>query len=1150
MAEDRECTGLGAALESFKEVKEVVGIIKGLEDTIQDENKHELAVERFKYVLDWYQEQPHLLDPHLESLLGVLVEQIRGETNVPLLHATAQLMAHLFKVRGPKVVVRYLPHEVEDLEKVVTVLQEQDCKDNKTWETRYILLLWLSIIVLIPFNMSRFDSGEQAPLSERLLALCKRYLGVRDKCREAAATLVSTFLTRPDTRDTILPAFLDWAVRTFSEENMSEADVTGALMAICAVTKHAKREDMLQYADTILTRLQTTNLKEHPNTNIRKLGLKLVQRLGLIFLKAKVAAWRYQRGSRSLAINLNLGPVQDKGLEVEGGEEDNEYDIPDSIEEVIEELLVGLRDKDTIVRWSAAKGIGRVTGRLPKDLADEVVGSLVELFSPRETDGAWHGSCLALAELGRRGLLLPSRLGQVVPHILTALVYDERKGSFSVGSHIRDAACYVCWAFARAYDPLVLQPYVADIASGLLIVTVFDREVNCRRAASAAFQENVGRQGTFPHGIDILTVADYFAVGSRSNAYLVLSVFIAGYKEYSRDLVDHLLERKVGHWDMAVRELTAKALHNLASCDSQHVLHTVLPKLLDNAVGRDLHLAHGSTLAAGEVLAALSKVAIGQGVSLKELVGQEVVCVVETIIDKMVEKHKLRGIGGELMRQAVSDFIRNVSLSGLSLHGRPVLLVWQGVLEDNLASMELSVQQAAVTAIPAFLDQYWVEDGVLDIERRDKLVTSFIGRLGDGEMVRRGFSSALGVLPGSILRGKEEEVIHALIKCSKITEGTEKWAETRRDAVKALGSVVCTALPWLNQELVPHVFDCFMIALEDYTVDRRGDTGAWVREAAMSGIECLSLALLSAGVGKVQASIISQVMPCLAQQATEKIARTRGHAGKVFSSLLWASSCSGQGMPGVARVQEVRAIFPKDADINWTVESETFPRFVQLLHLPEYSERIILGLIVSIGGLTERLVKNSSESMFAELSRMDKAQLETFTTSLLAVFKRHQKVDRVTIPLFKFLDQLLTSSSLEPLLEDKSSQFSFQLFSLCKAEITKSGDPNKIMTSGDVFCQLLQVADTNTVKKCLVQLSIFLCHKFPRVRKSTAEKMYEALLTFSENEIISDENMEEVMELLSDTQWDDSVDTLRPIRNKICELAGVPAPTILKKTPE
>lgn len=41
-----------------------------------------------------------------------------------------------------------------------------------------------------------------------------------------------------------------------------------------------------------------------------------------------------------------------------------------------------------------------MTARLPKELADEVVGSVLELLGPRENDAAWHGGCIALAELG------------------------------------------------------------------------------------------------------------------------------------------------------------------------------------------------------------------------------------------------------------------------------------------------------------------------------------------------------------------------------------------------------------------------------------------------------------------------------------------------------------------------------------------------------------------------------------------------------------------------------------------------------------------------------------------------------------------------------------------------------------------------------
>ena len=142
---------------------------------------------------------------------------------------------------------------------------------------------------------------------------------------------------------------------------------------------------------------------------------------------------------------------------------------------MIEFLLIGLRDRETVVRWSAAKGIGRVTARLSKDLADDVVAFVVQLLDACEPDSAWHGGCLALAELARRGLLLPSRLPSVVPLLLDALLYDVRKGQTSVGAHVRDAACYVSWAFARAYAPSVMKPFVPDLAKTMLVTAVFDR---------------------------------------------------------------------------------------------------------------------------------------------------------------------------------------------------------------------------------------------------------------------------------------------------------------------------------------------------------------------------------------------------------------------------------------------------------------------------------------------------------------------------------------------------------------------------------------------------------------------------------------------------------------------------------------------------
>ena len=42
------------------------------------------------------------------------------------------------------------------------------------------------------------------------------------------------------------------------------------------------------------------------------------------------------------------------------------------------------------MRWSAAKGLGRITARLTCSLADEVLSSVLELFTSREVECSTH----------------------------------------------------------------------------------------------------------------------------------------------------------------------------------------------------------------------------------------------------------------------------------------------------------------------------------------------------------------------------------------------------------------------------------------------------------------------------------------------------------------------------------------------------------------------------------------------------------------------------------------------------------------------------------------------------------------------------------------------------------------------------------------
>ncbi|XP_013417607.2 tubulin-specific chaperone D-like [Lingula anatina] len=1169
-----DALGEGLIHEEFKEADEVSNIISTLKDIYTDQIAVEMALERFTVIMDSYQEQPHLLDPHLEKLLGQLIEIVReSAVPMPVIHLVFKCLYLITKVRGYKVIVRLMPHEVADVEPVLALLAQQNPMDHETWETRYVLMIWLSIVCMIPFDMVRLDSniktatGEvKKPIMDRILDVVKIYLNVNDKALDAAAYCAARFMTRPDVKKKKLPELMDWLVQGLVKADTSKMQgvtaMRGELATLAAIFKHGKREDVIDFAPIVLEKLGECNLREVNNTILRKLAIKIVQRLGLTFLKFRVAAWRYQRGSRSLAENLalkGLTPAVAKPTMVHTkleDDEEEEFDIPDEMEEVIEQLLNGLKDKDTIVRWSAAKGVGRVTGRLPQELADEVVGSVLELFSLRESDAAWHGGCLALAELGRRGLLLPERLSAVVPIVLKALAYDEKKGDFSVGAHVRDAACYVCWAFARAYDPEEIKIYVNNIACSLVIASVFDREVNVRRAASAAFQENVGRQCTFPHGIDILTTADYHAVGNRTYCYLELSVFVAQFPEYTKALIDHLAQVKVNRWDSVIRELAAQALYKLTPCSPEYMANTILPALLPQTTGIDLNTRHGTILAVAHITQGLAEWAQENGKKITDVVDPSIIDGLKNIAKTLQDAKLFRGLGGELMRRAVSCLIEKLSIAKMPYHNDTIIDCWQEIIDDCLRHIEPSIQAAATSAIPAFFSEYHsLPDGSPKPEFQEKILTRYLEELKSiVEITRMGFSQAIGQFPKFMLQGKLKPVLQSLNHAATVmTDKDKTFAEARKEALNAMTCIFHTVgvetdgspHSVICKENIHEQFDILFVAMGDYTLDSRGDVGAWVREAAMCALCELITLTVKVNPTLITAEITKHLFCCLVQQASEKIDRTRALAGETFMKLLYHSP----EIPNIPHKEELLQIFPWEEikGLNWAVPSDTFPRLTKLLSVPVYCYSVLLGMTVSVGGLTESLVKHSGTSLIGYLKSLsnDAGAVQNFADVLIKIFKDYQKVDRVSLPMLKMLDQLLTNGCFQVICEDESNTFPMDLLTLCKQEISRSGAVQKLLASIDIFCTLLQFS-SETKKKALIQLMVFLCHRYPIIRKTTANKVYEALVTYEE--VGPDENLDELLTLLSETSWDDEVEKLRPMRNQLCSLFNVPPP-VMKKQP-
>jgi hypothetical protein len=1115
----------------FAEHEQVKQLIATFNITNIDVYQIEKTIAEFTKILEKYQEQAQLLDPHLEDMINQVMTIVRSvifiteeqkntryktEIYGTLRHALFKTIYMITKVRGYKTILKHFPHEIYELEPLFQIYSS--IPKDEEWETRYIILLWLSLIVMNPFDLSIVDSSQRqsvasssSTLADKMITEARNCLNDAGKVRDGAAVFLARILTRPDMTKHQLPEFLKWCTQEL-ETSSDPFLKAGISMTLVNILNFGSRADLLN----VLPIISHSILTDKPtNTLLKQLSIKLIQRVGLVYLKPRVVGWRYKKSRHAL---------MSTDIREEDEEQDDDIDIPDMIEEVIEKLLNALREKDTIVRWSAAKGIGRVTGRLPMEMGDQVVDSLLELFSQGEGDSAWHGGCLALAELSRRGLLLPARLPTIIPVINKALVYDERRGAHSVGSHVRDAACYVCWAFARAYAPQVMSPYVSILANGLLCMAVFDRELNCRRAAAAAFQENVGRQGNFPHGIDILTRADYFTLCNRTNAYLEISHFIAQYEEYRHSLIDYLIDTKIAHWDKAIRDLSSKALYKLCDRDMTYISDKIVPILIPNTVSSDLNMRHGSVLALAELILALSE----NGYKFDDILQKKLCDVIPTIDAKKL----YRGRGGEIMREAVCRLIECMAKSRIHLSGK----IFQDTIDENLKHPNEEIVEKAVSAFSAYCSAYYLQK---DDQFKKDLVQKYTKILSDEENTKRGYSLALGSLPHGMIVDQEHfnHTIEVLRKKTELeVNQVQQDAEARRNAVNAIIQLCHSHKQYLNESITKVILQCFMNGCEDYAVDKRGDVGSFVREASM-----LALADLSQ-LGVVNNEQMNLIIGIILKQACEKIDRVRATAGSILARLVsdptlvfihkeFINELINNALQ--ERKEQIQDLSNRDPNaelLDWSSAEETFKIFVSCLSLDEYRLMVLSGLVISVGGLSSHVFKHSADALVKFIKEKD--QMENIANGLVKLLWQYSNEERVNLPLLKSIGHLFSHDCFQSI----NHSFMKEIIKFIKEHQTKN--VQKMFYMVDILCELLKFEEP-TRSEAMTLVMSNLMSIYPKVREYTSTQLYSALQVFGD-EILGDFDLvDKFLDLLSTTNYSSRTSELKPIVTELCSLANV-----------
>ncbi|KAF7720318.1 Uncharacterized protein PECH_003437 [Penicillium ucsense] len=1089
--------------------------------------------EKLVALLEPFQEWPQLLDPYLQKLLPSLVDAFlaylvrhRGEYGsqpaqgprkvafYPLPRAICRLLYTFCKVRGVKVISRFFNNEPKYLDSMLRAFVEWDSPNDATettetsltesrslqWQERYVMLVWLSHLLLAPFDLASLSSDDipvpfdnlkeldklpdHTPMVARsLLSLAVHYINVSGKEREAATALLARLVLRGDMQALgFLTKSMRWAFTTVNPSDEKEIpsvySCIGILSFIARLAGSGQLEDLAPLLQTIFDET-----------------LRIVQGITLVSTVAQTSAL-----ARKIVVKiLRNVTVMALSLSERGNSSMADDRLSSIVEEAIDHFLNALGDKDTPVRFAASKALSVITLRLEPEMGTEiieaVIGSLGENILYEKEDGTlitafearraglhslkrnlsgvdaqrWQGLMLTLSHLLFRRAPPTKQLSEILQSLLAGLGFEQRSSTGgSAGTGVRDAACFGVWALSRKYltsELQALQSQTIPAFSGSTEVDVLqklavelvssacvDPSGNIRRGASAALQELVGRHpDTIRQGILLVQVVDYHAVARRSRAMIEVAKATACLDQlYWAPLVETLLQwRGICSPDAESRRYAAQAVGILSKQQKFASIQVVMDRLLAKLPGltrSDVESRHGCMLS----LAATVDIYLNEWMSSPDLRDSTEAKAVTLQVGRLWEVFvspsgptdndlTLQSFRPELTSEASAKLITSLSQV---VQSTGMSAPSDPVLNRVLHVLSLCVSRRDDISIETASEALSAVFPLLDSTKQEDTVRGWIHHLRSSSKLPTGRGQILAI--GAVYKQLEgcqtvqQEIVSEMLRSS----GKDELIEKRVAAVSCLAADI---LPYTV--IVDEIAENVLEYLNDYTTDRRGDIGSLVRVEAISAV---SLLLQPDSPLPCTSPLVRRLVGCLCRLSTEKLDK---HFSNVSST-------------------------------------EYFEQLLTLYSLEWLRRPLLQGFITSATAGADGLIRATRSAFIGFVVSHDPTSQQVLLTDtikdLAHVLGSNLQDDRYAIPAVDFLVFLIDSF----VVPDQSEYDAVlrEVFVLVQKFHFRSGSIQRLESSVKVYAALSRVDSLRT--DVLKKLTGILLHPFPRVRACAADYLF------------------------------------------------------------